>query len=210
MKRDHRKTGRFVNFKLLRLVFIAALGLMLLSGLGCGYLGLGGEEEAPPSSPSGETTAQGPKAQKPTKPQEPELTMEILQKRLEDRRAEYSFDPGDRVDPFRPLEIYLPPEPSAEVVVVEETLPPLQKMELSQVRLVAVIEAGEDTRALVEDATGLGFIIQLGTKMGTAKGEVVAIKSDRVEVAEMTKDRLGNPKTRIVELKLRPKEGEVQ
>ena len=104
-----------------------------------------------------------------------------------------------------------------------KTTNPLQNMELSQAKLVAVILAGEDTRALVEDAAGVGYIIKVGTPIGNRNGRVIAIETTSEEVTrygrKMTIKRsqvvveerykvFGKPKVIKSTLKLKPIEGE--
>jgi Tfp pilus assembly protein PilP len=69
--------------------------------------------------------------------------------------------------------------------------------------------SGEDSRALVEDGAGLGYIIQNGTPIGMRGGHVISILKDKVQVEEYTVNYLGEKKTLMNELKLHPiEEGE--
>jgi Tfp pilus assembly protein PilP len=54
----------------------------------------------------------------------------------------------------------------------------------------------------------MGYIIQVGTPMGTSNGRVTVISNDKVEVEEYFRNYLGEQKSRIAELKLKAIEGE--
>ncbi len=210
-KMDISRTGKP---QMSRLATIVLLTLMLALGWECGLLE-GGDEVLAGNVIKNQVTAQKKDTDKKSgtdKPAEDEgpLTIEKLEANLAKRMDGYSFNPEGRVDPFRPIDAVLEASAKPKTTEDEVPLPPLQRMELSQLKLVAVIQAGDRTRALVEDSTGIGFIIKVGTLMGTRGGQVTSIKTDKIEVAEDYKDYLGKTKVRISELKLRPKEGEDQ
>ena len=197
-----------------RLIILVLLTLMLTLGWERGLME-GGDEVLAANVVKTQVIAQkqgNDKKSDTEKPAEDEgpLTIEKLEAKLVEKMKGYKFNPEGRVDPFRPIDAVLEASAKPETTEEEVPLPPLQKMELSQLKLVAIIQAGDKTRALVEDSTGTGYIIKVGTLMGTRGGQVTSIKPDKIEVAEDYKDYLGKTKVRISELKLRPKEGENQ
>jgi|GEM_PF-313316 len=214
---------RFFRLRPWRLILVGLVALALSSGPGCGFLG-GGDKEEPKTKVS--VTVKTKERAEPDKtkpapaeknapagveekaPGEEKLTLEKLQAMQEAKAKEYIFQPEGLLDPFRPIEGASQVRRVEAAPEQEEPLTPLQKMELSQVKLVAVVLAGEGTSALVEDSTGLGYIVKVGTPIGTNKGKVVGIFDDRVEVEEVYKNYLGQTKTRLSALKLRTIEGE--
>lgn len=112
-------------------------------------------------------------------------------------------------DPFLPIAaITSETDPNALQITAEANLPPLQRMELNQIRLVAVVVAeGGGRTALVEDSAGIGYIVQIGTPMGRKSGHVVAIHGDHLEVEEKVKNFMGEDKSRITAIKLYQVEG---
>jgi Tfp pilus assembly protein PilP len=90
-----------------------------------------------------------------------------------------SYDPAGRRDPFRPyVQSFERPTITGEVT-------PLQQYDLSQLRLVAVVTDEKNpagTRAVVEDNSGLGFIVRVGTPIGQTRGRVASIERDRILV----------------------------
>lgn len=194
------------------LIACGCVALILVSG--CGFLGGGGDDtdqQQPPAAVARKAKKANASATAATEPSQEEknrLSLEKLRAIQEAKMREYVFSPEGKLDPFRPIEALIAPREAQ--VATEQTTPltPLQKMELSQLKLVAVVMANDNTRALVEDSTGMGYIVQVGTLMGTRGGQVVGIQPDKIEVKEFVQNYLGEKKSRIKELKLNPIEGE--
>ncbi len=107
------------------------------------------------------------------------------------------YEPAGKIDPFKPLIAQEDPEKIKEKQRKRpppERLTPLQKMDLSQLKLVAIIRAETGNRAMVEEANGKGYIIKEGTPIGTQMGKVEKIMSDKVIVIEEEYDWKGNLK----------------
>jgi type IV pilus assembly protein PilP len=87
-------------------------------------------------------------------------------------------------------------------------LTPIEKVDLSQLKLVGIIFAPDGNKALVEDASGKGFVIKKGTRIGINSGRVIKILKGRVVVEEEAESILG--KTSLVkrELKLQKPPGD--
>lgn len=87
-------------------------------------------------------------------------------------------------------------------------LTPIEKVDLSQLKLVGIILAPGGNKALVEDASGKGFVIKKGTSIGIKSGRVIKILKGCVVVEEKAESILG--KTSLVkrELKLQKPPGE--
>lgn len=100
--------------------------------------------------------------------------------------GDYSYDADGKRDPFRPL--FLLRRSTAEAV---EPLTPLQRYEIGQLRLVGVIYDLAPPRAMVEDSSGLGFIVMPGTAIGPNGGVVTAIRPRQVVVEEWQTDVIG-------------------
>ena len=83
----------------------------------------------------------------------------------------------------------------------------LQQLSLSQVYLVGVILSKEN-RALIQDSSGMGYIITEGTLIGENNGIVTKIEKEGVTIKQHFKDYMGRVTTREVVLSLRKEEGE--
>jgi type IV pilus assembly protein PilP len=65
---------------------------------------------------------------------------------------------------------------------------PLEAIDLSQLRLVGVTLSAKGNTALVEDASGKGYVIKKGTYIGANAGKVIQILKDRFIIEEEIED----------------------
>jgi len=100
-------------------------------------------------------------------------------------------------DPFRPLS--LKPKASQRA---RENLSPLERYELGQLKLVAIVWDIKEPKAMVEDATGLGYVVKIGTLIGPNEGKVKAIKPAEVIIEERFTDFYGAKKSQEVSMRL--------
>ncbi|MGD2186108.1 MAG: pilus assembly protein PilP [Desulfobacterales bacterium] len=120
------------------------------------------------------------------------------------------YDPKGKIDPFEPLFREKPTVALRKKKRKRRTpRTPLEKIDLSQLKLVGIILASSGNRALVEEASGKGYVVKKGTYMGTNAGKVVKIEKDKVVVAEEYEDIRGNVVLRNKELKLPKPPGEL-
>jgi type IV pilus assembly protein PilP len=109
--------------------------------------------------------------------------------------ADVAYDPAGKRDPFRP--------PRAnQMLAAGGARTPLQRYELGQLKLVAVIYEAKEPRAVVEDEGGLGYIIKVGTKIGVNEGIVRGIERGRVLVEEESMDFFGERRSSEVVLEM--------
>ncbi len=103
------------------------------------------------------------------------------------------YSPQGKLDPFEPLF----KEKEAAVVrprkktKKRKPLTPLEKLDLSQLKLVGIIRSMSGNRALVEEASGKGYVVTKGTYIGTRSGKIVEILADRIIVAEEVENIYG-------------------
>ncbi len=107
------------------------------------------------------------------------------------------FSSEGKRDPFRPYNLR-----TKTTARPKENLSPLERFELSQLKLVGIIWDIKEPRALIEDTGGLGYIITVGTPIGSNEGKVKAIHRNEVVVMEYYEDFYGKKKPREVSLKL--------
>ena len=119
------------------------------------------------------------------------------------------YDPRGKIDPFEPL------FKEEKVVAAKKTerkkrIPrtPLERIDLSQLKLVGIIMAASGNRALVEEASGKGYVIKTGTFIGTNGGKIISIQKETVTVEEEFEDVYGKLMIRKRELKLPKPPGE--
>ncbi|UCD77600.1 MAG: pilus assembly protein PilP, partial [Desulfobacterales bacterium] len=119
------------------------------------------------------------------------------------------YDPTGKIDPFEPL-FKEEKEVLAKKTKRKKRIPrtPLERIDLSQLKLVGIILATSGNRALVEEASGKGYVIKEGTYIGTNGGKIVSIQKEIVTVEEEFEDVFGKLKIRKRELKLPKPPGE--
>lgn len=111
------------------------------------------------------------------------------------------IDPTDpangRRDPFRPFTLDL----RGDVADVE-ILSPLQRFEIAQLKLTGLVLDMRPPRAMLQDASGMGFIITPGTPIGRRHGVVKSIEPGRVVVEEVVLDYYGRQQTHQVVMEM--------
>ncbi len=164
-----------------------AIILFLVSLSSCS----GGDKTPAPSPDQPKVSAAEKKEKEKVKPV-------LLQE--EKKKPEYVVS-GTR-DPFQTFELATPVN-LAETKIAD----PLQRLTLSQIELVGII-LGKENRALVQESSGLGYIITRGTLIGENSGIVTNISPSGVTIKQHFKDYMGRVNTREVVLSLRKEEGE--
>jgi len=127
------------------------------------------------------------------------------------------YDPRGKIDPFEPIfkkKTKTKPRVT-ETKKGEKTrkkrvpLTPLERMDLSQLKLVGVIQAPSGNRALIEESSGKGYIIKKGTYIGINEGVVSKIFKDRIIVRETVENYYGEVSVRNRELRIQKPPGEL-
>jgi len=119
-----------------------------------------------------------------------------------------AYNPAGKIDPFEPL-LREKPVPFKKTKL-KKRIPrtPLERIDLSQLKLVGIILASSGNRALVEEASGKGYVIKKGTYIGTNSGKVAKIIKEKVIVEEEFEDVFGKIKIRQREIKIPKPPGE--
>jgi type IV pilus assembly protein PilP len=119
-----------------------------------------------------------------------------------------AYDAKGKIDPFEPL--FREKPVSAKKKNSKKRIPrtPLERIDLSQLKLVGIILASSGNRALVEESSGKGYVIKKGTYIGVNSGKVVNIKKEKVVVEEEFEDLFGKTKLRQREIKIPKPPGE--
>jgi type IV pilus assembly protein PilP len=119
------------------------------------------------------------------------------------------YNPKGKMDPFEPL--FKKPTMALKKSKIKRRTPrtPLERIDISQLKLVAIVLASSGNRALVEESSGKGYVVKKGTYMGTNSGKVVKIEKSKVIVAEEYQDYRGKVIVRNKEIKLPKPPGEL-
>lgn len=125
----------------------------------------------------------------PTLPQAKESPVEEISGTAEENAlGGYHYDPTGKRDPFRNVLNIAAQTVVVEVDVEKEKKTPLQKWEIDQLRLVLTETGSASPKALIEDPTGDGHYVTLGTRVGKRYGKVTRILRDEVIITETIKD----------------------
>jgi type IV pilus assembly protein PilP len=120
-------------------------------------------------------------------------------------KKERFYSRKGRIDPFEPF-LRKPETDDAmgETSKLKQRVPrtPLEKIDLSQLRLTAVLRTPTKTKALVQESSGKGYVINEGTYIGNKGGQVSKILKDRMMVEEKYLDVFGKISVREREMKL--------
>ncbi len=178
---------------------IALLCLVVGLALGCG-------EEAPDAPTTSDykkarsAAAKGKKKAKIVK-KEAQKDEKASKNSFASGEGRFRYNPAGKRDPFRSF--------VKESVTTKNDGPrgPLEYFALSQLDLVAVILSDKKPRALINDPSGKGYIVGLGTPIGKLEGKVIALGDGSMTVQETQVDYSGVRTARNVEMKIRHKEG---
>lgn len=114
-----------------------------------------------------------------------------------DPQSPGNFSTVGKRDPFRPFTLNTRTNSRPR-----ESLSPLERYDLGQLRLVGVVWHVKEPTAMIEDSVGLGYIVKVGTPIGANDGKVRAIKPSEIIVEETYVDLFGAKRKREVNIKL--------
>ena len=158
--------------------------------------------EAPSKLPSEQELHGNPSL--PDKLDGAEISMELQSQAETGEPDSYKYDSTGKRDPFKSF-IVVSPEPKARQG--NEPLSPLQRFDISQLRLVGTISGKGSKRALVEDAAGKGYILSVGTYVGKNGGKVIKITDGEAIIEEFHINYFGKRQSQMISMKL-PKDTE--
>ena len=128
--------------------------------------------------------------------------------------VDYRYVAAGKPDPFKP---FFRTEMKKGIRVNSKTVKkrpescdtPLECMDVGQLTLVGIVlQPDGNALAMAQDASGIGYTLRVGTKIGYNDGKVVSITRDKVVVKEKVEDLRGKPTFRDRILYLHPEEGD--
>lgn len=124
----------------------------------------------------------------PSLPDPASLPAAGAEEELEAPEVAYSYTPVGKRDPFKSIFEDLAPQDATK-------LQELQKFQLDQLKIVAIITGRATPYAMVEDPSGKGHTLTRGKLIGKNFGRVAAINPDCVVVKEEYRDYTGRKVT---------------
>jgi type IV pilus assembly protein PilP len=148
-----------------------AVGILAAISLFAG--GFGCSKEPPAPQPVVKRQAPKPEAKAPATP-----AAEAQAKRAEQVAL---YDPSGKRDPFMS---FIKAEERKKAGIDTASLPPLQRLDLGELKFVGVIWTKKGARGLMEDAEGKGYSVTVGTRIGRSGGVVSRITGKEIFVRE--------------------------
>lgn len=128
-------------------------------------------------------------------------TQEMAQPLAPEGAVVSGYDPSGRRDPFAPIIQEL------QLGKVDENLPPLQRVTLTELNLIAIVWGAHGYTAMVQTPEGNGYTVRRGTRIGQNNGVVSAVTDRGIIVQERFTDVYGKKQEREYVKLLHPKEG---
>jgi type IV pilus assembly protein PilP len=114
----------------------------------------------------------------------------------------FTYDASGRRDPFAPVIQRQDGQSSFDA-----TLPPLQRVGLTELNLIGIVWGGYGYTAMVQTPDGRGYAVRRGTRIGPNNGVVSAITEKGIIVQERFTDLYGKKQEREYVKLLHTKEG---
>lgn len=122
--------------------------------------------------------------------------------KIEDPVALFQYHPEGRRDPFKSIII------ATGKRNLSENLPPLQRKDLSEMKLIGIVWGGFGHGAVIQTQDGKGYPVRKGTRIGLNNGVISQITNKELVIEEKFLDIFGETKVRNVVMELHPqKEG---
>lgn len=114
--------------------------------------------------------------------------------------SDYAYDPSGRRDPFTPL------IQRGDGKKAKRSLPPLQRVGLTEINLIGIIWGGFGYTAMVQTPDGKGYSVRRGTRIGPNNGIVSKVTQNSIVVTERYTDIYGKDQEREYVKLLHPSE----
>lgn len=119
----------------------------------------------------------GPRRARPTAPAPEEKTPALVE--------DYRYDVQGQRDPLEPLVKEVPPETlRPRPQAFERPLGPLERFDISALKLVGIVWGDLGRKALIKAPDGKSYFATRDTYMGKYSGKVIAIENDRLVIEE--------------------------
>ena len=140
-----------------------------------------------------------PPAVDPASPNQPTDPMAVQEGQPIDQPG-YAYRPDGRRDPFLAIV-----QDANKAVEVNLSVPPLQRVNLSEVTLIGVVWGGFGYIAMVQTPDGRGYTVREGTRIGSSDGLVSSITAEGLTIKEPFSDIFGRKEMREQIIPLHPR-----
>jgi len=115
----------------------------------------------------------------------------------------FAYESRGLRDPFRSFEW----EQMKLGMIDADSRTPLQQFDVSQLALVGIVWNVNRARALIQDPSGMSYIVAEGARIGKNDGRVIRINDNLMVVKETYVDFMGEATTKEIEMRIRTSEG---
>ena len=91
------------------------------------------------------------------------------------------YSPTGKRDPFKPFIKIVEKEVKPEI---GKSLPPLRRYSLEQFRLVGIMSAGQQFKAMIVDPEKNTYVLGVGDEIGNKNGKIVEVRDNSILVEE--------------------------
>ena len=127
----------------------------------------------------------------------------------------YRYSPAGKPDPFRPFFRTVSSQRNSSPKTAKKRIrpakcdTPLECMDVGQLTLVGIVQEDDGgSLAMAQDASGIGYTLKPGMRIGYQKGRIVSIEREKVVVREQVEDIKGRLTYRDRILYLHPEESD--
>lgn len=173
---------------------LAVLVALTFVSAGCGK-----KEQAPSPPPPPQKASPAPKAQPPVQGRATSAAIAPVA-----GLSQYDFT--NRRDPFKPFLQAKAPEKTRAVRGSSAGLLPVQSYNVEQFRISGIIVGLKESKALIVDPAGKGYVVKEGMSIGANNGVITKIAPSYLEVSERYTDDFGKVRKRTVKLSLAKKQ----
>jgi len=158
------------------------------------------EQPPAPATPS-KAAALPPLVKRPEKPIQKQLSSSSP---LKAAAPANQFDFSSKRDPFKPyVTMKKAAVPARTRTKKNSTFAlPINNYDVNQFKLIGIISGGRETRAMITDPGGKGYVIRVGMIIGKNDGRVMSITNSGVDVLEQFTDDNGKTRKEYIRINL--------
>lgn len=105
----------------------------------------------------------------------------------------FIYSAGDLRDPFEPaFQMEGNGDVADKPTLNQRPREPLEHFPLDTLRMVGVLERGDQIWGLIKDPQNIVHRVKVGNHAGTNEGEIISVSEEKIELLEVVADGMGN------------------
>ena len=139
----------------------------------------------------------------PRKSAEKSAQTEADEAAAQEKKVAFSYSPIGKRDPFKSYIATMLQDPNREK---KRPKSPTEEYEVGQYQLTGLLSGTSQPRAVLQDPSGKGHIVRIGTRLGRNGGRITRISSTEIMVVEEFRAPTGERKRVPIKIELPKKE----